>query len=85
MSEIYAKSRLCPELPASPLAGRNFPPAPLRIAMVAARCFPFMGGIELHIHEVAPRLAALGHDLTLLTTDPVGNLPREEAFSGARV
>ncbi len=53
--------------------------------MVAARCFPFMGGIESHIHEVAPRLAALGHDLTLLTTDPVGNLPREEAFSGARV
>lgn len=87
MSEISLKNRLCPELPVSPLAGRHSHsnPAPLRVAMVSTRCFPFMGGIESHIHEVAPRLVALGHDLTVITTDTSGNLPREETFAGVRI
>lgn len=50
----------------------------LRIAMVSARCFPLMGGIETHIYEVSSRLAARGHKMTLLTTDPSGRLPIEE-------
>ena len=87
MYEIFEKEGSYAELPAPPLAGRHSPsnPAPLRIAMVAARCFPFMGGIELHIHEVSPRLAAMGHDLTVITTDPLGNLPREEVLAGVRI
>lgn len=30
----------------------------MHILMVAARCYPFMGGIETHIQEVGPRLVA---------------------------
>jgi len=56
-----------------------------RILMVAARYFPFMGGIETHIHEVGTRLAAQGHDVTVLTTDPGGAWPAEEMVSGMRV
>lgn len=57
---------------ASPLA------APLRILMATARYAPFVGGTETHVREVAHRLTAAGHEVTVLTTDPGGDLPAEE-------
>ncbi len=50
--------------------------------MVAARCYPFLGGIETHIQEVGPRLVARGHHVDVLTTDPGGELPAEEDVRG---
>jgi glycosyltransferase involved in cell wall biosynthesis len=50
--------------------------------MVAARCYPFVGGIETHIHEIGPRLVASGHSVDVLTTDPSGCLPPEENVRG---
>jgi len=57
----------------------------MRILMVAARCYPFMGGTETHIQEVGPRLVARGHAVDVLTTDPSGELPVEEEVCGMRV
>lgn len=57
----------------------------LRVAMVAARTLPYMGGIETHVHEVSRRLAALGVEVTVLTTDTSGELPTDEIKSGYRV
>ena len=57
----------------------------MRILMVAARCYPFMGGTETHIQEVGPRLVARGHAVDVLTTDPSGELPVEEQVRGMRV
>ncbi|MGB8277884.1 MAG: glycosyltransferase family 4 protein [Methylovirgula sp.] len=57
----------------------------MRILMVSARCFPFVGGIETHLSEIGPRMAALGHDVSVLTTDPTGTLPLEENASGVRI
>ncbi|MER9228577.1 glycosyltransferase family 4 protein [Mesorhizobium sp. M0437] len=57
----------------------------MRILMVAARCYPLMGGIETHIQEVGPRLVARGHTVDVLTTDSSGELPVEEEVSGMRV
>jgi glycosyltransferase involved in cell wall biosynthesis len=57
----------------------------MRILMVAARCYPFMGGIETHVQEVGPRLVARGHAVDVLTTDPSGELPVEEEVRGMRV
>jgi glycosyltransferase involved in cell wall biosynthesis len=57
----------------------------MRILMVAARCHPFMGGIETHIQEVGPRLVARGHAVDVLTTDPSGGLPVEEDVRGMSV
>lgn len=57
----------------------------MRILMVAARCYPFMGGIETHIHEVGPRLVARGHAVEVLTTDPSRELPVEGEVGGMRV
>lgn len=50
----------------------------MRILFVTPRYYPFMGGIETHVHEVAQRLAAAGVDVTVLTTDPSGKLPARE-------
>ncbi|WP_166303244.1 glycosyltransferase family 4 protein [Bradyrhizobium sp. 2S1] len=57
----------------------------MRILMVAARCHPFVGGIETHIQEVGPRLAARGYSVDVLTTDPSGKLPIEENVRGMSV
>lgn len=57
----------------------------LRVGMVAARALPLMGGVETHVHEVSGRLAAAGVEVTVLTTDPAGELPRTEDRSGYRV
>ena len=57
----------------------------LRVGMVAARALPLMGGIETHIHEVSRRLAVAGVDVTVLTTDTTGELPRSETVSGYRI
>ncbi|TIV67911.1 MAG: glycosyltransferase family 4 protein [Mesorhizobium sp.] len=57
----------------------------MRILMVAARCYPFMGGTETHIQEVGSRLVARGHAVDVLTTDPSGELPVEEEVGGMRV
>ena len=43
--------------------------------MVTASALPRMGGIETHVHEVSTRLGAAGVDVTVLTTDPSGELP----------
>ncbi len=60
----------------------------LRVLMVVARFFPFMGGIETHVYEVGRRLARDGVEVTVLTTRPrtaPKSLPREEYIEGMRV
>ena len=63
----------------------------LRVLMVTPRYFPYMGGIETHVHEVGRRLATLGVRVTLLTTMPHApqlshaSLPREEERDGMHV
>ena len=57
----------------------------LRVLLVSARYFPLMGGIETHIHEVAPRLARAGLDVTILTTDPTRTLPKHEVVAGVEI
>lgn len=57
----------------------------LRVAMVSANTLPFLGGVETHIHEVSVRLSALGVDVTSLTTDRSGKLPRTENTAGYRI
>jgi glycogen synthase len=53
--------------------------------MATARYFPYMGGTESHVYEVGRRLAHAGVDLTVLTTDPSGQLPRAEESEGVQI
>lgn len=53
-----------------------------RVGMITTRSQPEIGGIESHVAEVAGRIAALGYDLEVLTTDRSGRLPRHERVDG---
>ena len=59
--------------------------SPLRVLMVTPRYLPFTGGVELHVHEVARRLARRDASVTILTTDPSGTLPSKESVEGVEV
>jgi glycosyltransferase involved in cell wall biosynthesis len=56
-----------------------------RVLMVTPRYLPLMGGIETHVYEVARRFARAGLDVTVLTTDRTGKLPRVEASEGVQI
>jgi len=60
----------------------------LSVLMVAPRYFPYIGGIETHVHEVGRRLVSSGINLTVLTTVPHiphTSLPKEEVIEGMHV
>jgi glycosyltransferase involved in cell wall biosynthesis len=67
------------------------PTQKFRVLLVTARYFPYMGGIETHVHEVGRRLVQRGLDVTILTTMPHTShtsahaLPREARSEGMRV
>lgn len=58
---------------------------PLRVLYVSARYPPLVGGTEIHTAEVAKRLVARGHEVTVLTTDTSHRVPFEEIRDGVRV
>ena len=61
---------------------------PQNILMATPRYFPYMGGIETHVHEVGRMLTRRGVNVTLLTTMPpslTDPLPREEMVENMRV
>ncbi len=67
------------ETPAQVAAGAAASRGPLRIVNVTPRYLPHVGGVERHVHEVATRIAAGGEaTITVLTTDPEGDLPARE-------
>ncbi len=43
---------------------------PLRIAMVTEYAYPVLGGISEHVHFLSRELAQLGHDVTVVTSQP---------------
>ena len=60
--------------------------AALRVLMVCARYLPDMGGTEMHVYEVARRLAAMeAFDITVLATDRTQNRPANEFTEGVQI
>ncbi len=57
----------------------------LRVLMVTPRYFPYMGGVENHVYQVARRLVHAGTDVTVLTTDPKGDLASHEEVAGVKI
>lgn len=58
---------------------------PLRLLFVTPRYLPFMGGVQNHVYQVSTRLAQAGVDVTVLTTNPGGQLPAEEKLEGVNI
>src|SRR4051812_27261646 len=57
---------------------------PRRVALVTHRFAPQIGGVELHVQEIAKRLATYGWEPHVLTQAP-RELPRSELVDGIRV
>jgi glycosyltransferase involved in cell wall biosynthesis len=61
-------------------------PRPIRVLQVVQRFSPELGGLETHVSEVTQRLALTDDiEVTVLTTDRTGELPRDEWINGVRV
>lgn len=60
-------------------------PALRRVVMVTPRFFPLMGGVETHVYEVGQRLVRAGLSVTVLTTDPTGQLRAQDEIAGLSV
>ena len=57
----------------------------MKILSVLTYYSPHWTGLTVHATRVAEGLAALGHDVSVLTTRYRGDLPREETLNGVRV
>jgi glycosyltransferase involved in cell wall biosynthesis len=56
-----------------------------RLLLVTPRYLPLTGGVENHVYQVSRRLACLGLDVSILTADRGGRLPRREHVGGVQV
>ena len=66
--------------------GATTPTRPLKVLQVVQRFYPELGGLETHVAEVTRRLAQTDDiEVTVLTTDTSGSLPREDEVGGVRV
>ncbi len=59
--------------------------SPLRVLVVTARYLPSIGGTEIHTFETARRIAADGHQITVLTTRLDKSLPTSEENERVRI
>jgi glycosyltransferase involved in cell wall biosynthesis len=57
----------------------------MRIAQVCPRYSPYIGGVETHVEELSKRLVRMGHDVTVISTDPSGRLPKSDVLEGVKV
>jgi glycosyltransferase involved in cell wall biosynthesis len=57
----------------------------MQILIATPRFFPEMGGVETHVFQTGKRLVAMGHTVTVLTTDRSGKLPVDEQKEGIHV
>jgi glycogen synthase len=73
------------DTPTAPMADTVTHSPSMHVLMVAERYLPFMDGIETHVHEVAMGLARRGVQVTILTTDPSGDLPTHEMVGDVEV
>ena len=57
----------------------------MKIAQVCPRYYPQIGGVESHVSEISKRLAQMGHDVRVITTDSIGEMPRQEYIQDINV
>ena len=60
-------------------------PSRPRVLQVAPRFLPYLGGVEVHVAEISPRLAQAGFEVSILTTDVSGRLPLLDDYDGVPV
>jgi glycosyltransferase involved in cell wall biosynthesis len=56
----------------------------LKIAYVSHLYPPYLGGVERYVRAIATRMADR-HDVSVITTDPSGRLPKSEEINGVTI
>ena len=84
-STQMADSKNRPELAREEMVLASASGGSCRLLLVTPRYFPYMGGVENHVYQVARRLARYGIDTTVLTTDPTAQLPASEKSDGVMI
>lgn len=57
----------------------------MRVLQVCPRYWPHIGGVETHVREISRKLVERNFNVEVLTTDPSGNLPREEIIDCLKI
>ncbi len=57
----------------------------MKILLATPSYYPNIGGVEYVVKSIAERLAALGHETTVVTGDPKTDKPRDEEINGVQV
>lgn len=57
----------------------------MKVLFVAHRYYPYIGGTETYVRELALRMNGSDVSVTILTTDPTGLLPRTDYVDGIEV
>lgn len=58
---------------------------PLRIAFITPHYSPFVGGVETHVREIATNIAAMGHEVDVMTQADGPSVATSETLSGVHV
>ncbi len=53
----------------------------LHVLMVTPTFLPLIGGMEIYVHKLSSKLAELGHEVTVLTTDAISRTPLRRSES----
>jgi len=57
----------------------------MKVIQIVHSYYPFIGGVETHVKEISEELSKRGIQVEIYTTDPTGDLPREEIVGGISV
>jgi len=57
----------------------------MRIAQVTPRYHPYIGGVETVVKEISEDMIKQGHQVDILTVDPMNNFPKLEIVNGVTV
>jgi glycosyltransferase involved in cell wall biosynthesis len=57
----------------------------MKIAQICHRFYPDYGGIETHVQAISEELAKRFHDVTVVTTDSTGRLPKRTSTKSIKI
>jgi glycosyltransferase involved in cell wall biosynthesis len=57
----------------------------LKVVHVCPRFYPYQGGVETVVREFSKRLIQMGVNVEVYTTDPKGDLPKEDSVDGIQI
>ena len=57
----------------------------MRIVHICARYYPYAGGVEIVVKNIAEHAQKLGHEVTVYATDPTISFPKTRTVNGVEL